>query len=108
MVYDVCRRPYVIECGNLEGMYFIYALYSRSSGKIYVGMTKDPERRLKDHNEGRSAYTRNYGPWERFYLEEVTDSAEGRKKEKYLKSGWGRKMLQSKLEEWQSGRMRQS
>ncbi len=71
-------------------------------------MSANPDARLRDHNEGKSPYTKKYRPWVRFYLEEVEIAAKARKKEKYYKSGWGRKILKSKLEEWQSGRMRQS
>ena len=89
-------------------MFFVYALWSEKHNKIYVGFTNDPERRLKEHNEGKSTFTKKYRPWNRFYLEEVVNSVEARRKEKYYKSGWGRKKLQSILEKWQSGRMRQS
>ena len=93
---------------RIEMVYYVYALWSESYDKIYVGMSTSPDRRLRDHNAGRSQYTKKYLPWIRFYLEEVTDKSEARKKEKYLKSGWGRRKLKLELEEWQSGRMRRS
>jgi len=86
-------------------VYYVYALWNKRHDKIYVGMSKNPDRRLAGHNAGLSTFTRNYRPWHRLYLVEVSSAAEARKKEKYYKSGWGRKMLKSKLEEWQSGRM---
>ena len=89
-------------------MYFVYALWSESHDKIYVGMSDSPEKRLKQHNTGKSKYTKKFKPWIQFFLEEAEISMIARKKEKYYKSGWGRKILKSKLEEWQSGRMRQS
>ena len=89
-------------------MFFVYALWSEKFDKIYIGFSKNTDRRLKEHNDGKSGYTKNYRPWLRFYLEEAKSSSEARKKEKYYKSGWGRKKLKSILEEWQSGRMRQS
>lgn len=104
----VGRRPHAIDCGSLEIMYYVYSLWSEKFGKIYVGMSKDPDIRLKEHNEGKSAYTKNYRPWILFYREEVENISVARKKEKYYKSGWGRRKLKSILEEWQSGRLRQS
>ena len=86
-------------------MYYVYALWSESHDKIYVGMSSNPDRRLNEHNNGKSKFTRKYRPWYRFYMEEVLDLESARKKEKYNKSGWGRKILLTKLEEWQSGRM---
>ncbi|WP_430966986.1 GIY-YIG nuclease family protein [Spongiimicrobium sp. 2-473A-2-J] len=82
-------------------MYYVYALWSEEHDKIYVGLTTNPDRRLMEHNEGKSTYTRKYRPWQRFFLEPAPDLESARKKEKYYKSGWGRKTLKSKLEEWQ-------
>ena len=89
-------------------MFFIYAIWSEKFDKIYVGMTKSPENRLKTHNAGKSSYTKKFLPWHRFYLEEVVSREDAIKKEKYYKSGWGRQKLKLELEKWQSGRMRQS
>ena len=71
-------------------------------------MSTNPKQRLKAHNEGKSAYTKKFRPWIGFYREEVETKTDALKKEKYYKSGWGRKKLKSELENWQSGRMRQS
>ncbi|WP_425237279.1 GIY-YIG nuclease family protein [Ulvibacterium sp.] len=89
-------------------MYYVYALWSEEHDKIYVGFSNEPNRRLKEHNAGKSSFTRQYVPWQKFYMERAENSIEARKKEKYYKSGWGRQRLKSILEEWQSGRMRQS
>ena len=89
-------------------MFFVYALWSEKFDKIYVGMTSQPDKRLKQHNAGKSTYTNKFKPWQRFYLEEVLTKEEALKKEKYYKSGWGLKKLKSELEKWQSGRMRRS
>ena len=89
-------------------MFFVYALWSESFDKVYVGMSNNPDRRLEEHNAGKSTYTRKFKPWLRFYLEEVEDKQKALKKEIYYKSGWGRNKLKLELEKWQSGRMRQS
>lgn len=89
-------------------MFFVYALWSEEFDKIYVGMSSSPDKRLKAHNLGKSTYTKKFRPWLRFYLEEVETKSEALKKEKYYKSGWGRKILKRELEKWQSGRMHRS
>ena len=89
-------------------MFFVYALWSKVHDKIYVGFSTKPDERLKAHNAGKSQYTKSYRPWFRFYLEEVETKELALRKEKYYKSGWGRKKLKQELEKWQSGRMRQS
>ena len=89
-------------------MFYVYALWSPGYDKIYVGMTQNWEKRFNDHNRGKSTYTNRFKPWELFFLEEVIEKEQAIKKEIYYKSGWGRKILKRKLEEWQSGRMRRS
>ena len=89
-------------------MFFVYALWSEKYDKIYVGFSENPDDRLKAHNLGKSTYTRKFRPWHRFYLLETDNKEDALKKEKYFKSGWGRRKLKSELEKWQSGRMRQS
>ncbi len=76
-------------------MYLVYALRSKVDGRIYVGFTSDLERRIKEHNSGKTKSTKGYIPWELLYKEEVTDRNEARKKEKYFKSGIGKEYLKS-------------
>ena len=46
-------------------MFYIYILYSASSGKYYIGSTNDVGRRLIEHNElSENSYTSKYRPWE--------------------------------------------
>ena len=45
-------------------MWYVYVLYSESSGKSYVGFTNDVERRLYEHNVSESrGFTLRYRPW---------------------------------------------
>ncbi|MEO0239796.1 MAG: GIY-YIG nuclease family protein [candidate division WOR-3 bacterium] len=43
--------------------FFVYLIQSLSTGKFYIGHTNNLEDRLRRHNEGRSKYTKNKGPW---------------------------------------------
>jgi putative endonuclease len=74
-------------------MHFVYVLKSSSFAKSYVGMTDSPERRLREHNEGRHAYTKRYMPWELVWKEECDTLKNAHSREKYLKSAAGRKFL---------------
>ncbi|MCB0458002.1 MAG: GIY-YIG nuclease family protein [Flavobacteriaceae bacterium] len=89
-------------------MFYVYALWSESHNKIYVGYTSNLEKRLAQHNSGKSSFTSRFFPWKLFFHENALTKEEALKKEKYYKSGWGRKKLKLELEKWQSGRMRQS
>ncbi len=35
-------------------MYFVYVLQSIPTGKLYIGSSSDPERRLVEHNYGKT------------------------------------------------------
>ena len=71
----------------------VYILKSVHFPKTYVGITTDLRRRLLEHNAGQGAYTKRYKPWGILYSEEYGTMIEARKREKYLKSGTGRKFI---------------
>lgn len=73
--------------------YFVYILKSIEYDKTYVGMTNNLERRLSEHNAGKSIYTRKFKPWKLVYKEEVLDRKSAREKEKYYKTSAGRKKI---------------
>ncbi|AFN73884.1 GIY-YIG catalytic domain protein [Melioribacter roseus P3M-2] len=74
-------------------MYTVYVLYSRRFNKIYIGQTENLERRLSEHNNGISTYTRRYMPWEVIYTEEYSTRPEALKRERQLKSQKGREFI---------------
>ena len=44
-----------------EGTYFVYLLASKRHGTLYVGVTNDIARRVRDHKDGSgAAFTRKY------------------------------------------------
>jgi putative endonuclease len=76
--------------------YFIYVLKSESTGSSYVGHTSDFEKRLVEHNSGKSLSTRGKRPWRLVYKEECTTRSEATSREKYFKSVKGRLELRAK------------
>ena len=72
---------------------FVYVLYSESSDRYYIGSSLKPDDRLSSHNSGKVKSTKSGRPWTRVYLEEASDRSSGLKREKYLKSGYGRAWL---------------
>ncbi|MDP4223714.1 MAG: GIY-YIG nuclease family protein [Bacteroidota bacterium] len=51
-------------------------LYSRSKSRYYIGHTKDLRRRLFEHNNGYSKWSRSGIPWEVVYHIEFRTKAE--------------------------------
>jgi len=74
-------------------MYFVYVLYSEKLHKRYIGSSEDINRRLREHNLGKSKFTKAGIPWKLIYKESLPTNYEARKRELFLKSGVGRKLL---------------
>ena len=74
-------------------MFYTYILKCVSDGSFYKGHTEDLQKRLKEHNSGKSDYTSRKGPWRIIYFEEFQSLAEAVKREKYFKSAAGRRFI---------------
>lgn len=74
-------------------MVTVYVLQSEVDQGFYVGMTKDLERRLSQHNAGRVPSTRQRTPLSLLFTETFATYAEARQREKYLKTGIGRSYI---------------
>ncbi len=74
-------------------MYSVYVLKSKKNGKRYVGLTSNLEQRLHDHARGAATFTSQNGPWTLVYSERYAEKESARMREKFLKSGQGRKFL---------------
>ena len=68
------------------------------TGKKYTGLTADIERRLVEHNSGKTKSTKFGKPWHLIYKEELPSLADARKREKYIKSGVGREYIKKILD----------
>ena len=75
-------------------MIFVYVIQSDLDGTRYVGLTNNLDRRLKEHNQGKMKYTKAFRPWVIVYHETLPDYPQARKREKYFKSGGGRRWLE--------------
>jgi putative endonuclease len=76
--------------------YFTYILKSESIDSSYVGHTSNLEKRLVEHNNGKSISTRGRRPWMLIYREEYATRSEAASRERYFKSVKGRLELSAK------------
>jgi putative endonuclease len=75
----------------------VYALHNSINEEIYVGISKDVERRLVEHNHGSNRYTKAFRPWKVFYTEVHPTYASARKREIYFKNASGKRYLRKML-----------
>ena len=69
---------------------FIYFLTDEKNDKLYIGVTNNLERRIREHRESLiDGYTKRYGLKKLVYVEEWSSTADAIQREKQLK-GWRR------------------
>lgn len=78
-------------------MYFVYVLKSRKDSKLYYGLTRDLKSRVSEHNSRQVLSTKSRVPLDLVYFEEVGTLSLARKREKYFKSGFGRKYIARRI-----------
>jgi len=78
-------------------MYYVYVLRSKKNGRFYTGHTDNLERRISEHNRGKSKSTFNRGPFELVYFESRPTRSQAVSREKFLKGGKGREFLKKQL-----------
>ena len=77
--------------------YYVYLLQSELDQSWYIGHTNNLDKRLVQHNEGKSYYTKRKIPWKVIYYEASFSKMDAIAREKYLKSGMGRRYLKNRL-----------
>jgi putative endonuclease len=77
--------------------YYVYILRSKTGGQWYTGYTEDLRKRFKEHNDGKSQYTKNRGPYELIYYESYRNKDDARSRELQIKSGTGKAYLRKRL-----------
>jgi putative endonuclease len=65
--------------------FYVYILQSEIDLSFYKGFSEDVVKRLIQHNDGQSAYTKNKRPWKLVYFEELPDKRTALIREKNLK-----------------------
>ncbi len=84
-------------------MYFVYILRSRKDKKLYTGYTNDLKKRFKLHNAGKIISTMNRTPLELVYFEACLNQQDATRREKYLKTAWGKRYIKSRLKNYLVG-----
>jgi putative endonuclease len=65
--------------------------------QTYIGVASDLRRRLRQHNDGQSEYTRQFMPWRVEAYIAFSKAAKAKEFERYLKKGGGWRFAQRRL-----------
>jgi len=83
--------------GPLEIMFYVYLLQSTKDNEWYTGYTDNLKRRVAEHNNSRSISTKQRAPFLLLYYEACSNKYDAIAREKYLKSGMGKRFLKNRL-----------
>jgi putative endonuclease len=64
--------------------YQVYVIRN-TAGTFYIGLSENVSRRVEEHNQGVSKWTRHRGPWSLSWTSESVSLSEARKLENRLK-----------------------
>ena len=83
--------------------YYVYVLQSKKDNKFYTGCTNDLNRRLQEHFSGEVYSTKNRLPMKLIYYEFCLNQADAYRREKYLKTAWGKRYIKNRLKNYLTG-----
>ena len=78
-------------------MFYTYVLKSRVDNNLYIGFSKDLRNRIKKHSLGLVEATKNRRPFELIYYEACNNKDKALRREKYFKTGFGRRFLKERV-----------
>jgi len=77
--------------------FYTYILISQKDGEFYTGVTNNLKRRFEEHNAGSVLSTKHRIPLKLVYFEGCLDKNDAYRREKYLKTGMGKRFLKNRL-----------
>ena len=87
----------------MNAFHFVYVLRSETDGQFYVGYTNELRRRFAEHNAGAVRSTARRVPLELVYYEACRSRADATRREKYLKTVWGKRFIKTRLADYLTG-----
>jgi len=82
--------------------WYTYILRSTKNKKWYTGYTRDLRKRFDEHTNGKSIYTKSRGPFTLVYYEACPNEDDAKAREKYLKTGTGKRYIKNRLKRFLS------
>ena len=83
-------------------MWYTYLIQSDKDKHWYTGCSNNLRKRFKEHNMGLVFSTKGRGPFKMIYYEACFNKNDAFAREKYLKSGMGKRYLRNRLKRFLS------
>lgn len=80
--------------------HYVYLLRSKKDDSLYVGYTKNIKKRLEEHNLGKNFSTKAKKPWVLIFFEAYVEQGDATRREKYLKTSQGSRLVKRMLKEY--------
>jgi putative endonuclease len=81
-------------------MDYTYVLLRQKHGEWYTGAASDLKARFREHEHGEVASTRFRRPLKLIYYEACLEAADAYRRERFLKTGKGKRYLRQSLKFW--------
>lgn len=78
-------------------MCYVYVLQSEKDKNFYTGFSHDLRRRFSEHNRGKVFSTKGRRPFNLIYYEASLNQEDAERREKYLKTAWGKRYIKNRL-----------
>jgi putative endonuclease len=82
---------------------YVYVLRSQLDGQMYVGLARDLRERFQEHQAGQVPSTRARRPLELIYYEACRNIHDAARREKHLKTAWGKRYIKTRVREYLTG-----
>lgn len=84
-------------------MCYVYVLKSSKDKKNYVGFTKNLKLRFEQHQKGLVDSTKDRRPFKLIYYEACLNQQDATKRERYLKTHYGKMFIKRRLKSYFTG-----
>jgi putative endonuclease len=78
-------------------MFYVYVLHSLEDHVLYIGFSTNLKKRIGEREHGASFATKYRVPWKLIYYEAYINRHDAEGRERYLKSGSGRRLVAGKF-----------
>ncbi len=83
--------------------YYVYVLRSLKDGYFYTGYSCNLANRIEAHNAGKVTSTKLRRPLELVYWEGCSNQQDATRREKYLKTAWGKRYIKIRIKNYLTG-----